>query len=1812
MPPEYSDVCLHNVTDSTEVLNDSVWSSYVNSNLVYQDVFMICIILLCVYSSVLVVVDRCVHRLVAKVVVDPQLVNSIKLLIVTCIYHVLLVWCFPSREVDYGPTFTQFSISFLCTTLYRDYYGLVDFRDLPRLPALVTVIGAFAEEYWKKNSFYATIFIIVIEVYYTGHRWSRFIHFLFSSIPFPFDGILHALLNLSIMWMEMGPSIVAQGYWKETKEQRKKRIQRLYESEISSKDFNPKVTRYNVKGNFQLYGFTKIGNVYYKFPSSCSRATLINFIVKCEEQDPELFGRLKCHGILPQKWKREYVKVLPSIGPYEQPIEESVHQVTPLGAFEDEADPLGFFTKDDAESGERLVGQLAKILLIVNAFVHKDITAMSLIAVQHATELKLVSTFMGNEHVSLIDYFSDFFSEAHDWQRVFMLSIAPEVTAQGLVDDVMSVIPSELKHSPLIMKTIAFVTFISVAQFTQDSYIAKHFLSRINFRNITELSVSAILIGQITREIYLCLERYKNGQYWLGLSKDTAFIHECEALVEGEVPSLTEEETGDMIRKLEDLMISRDNLRDNAEILKFKEKIRVRIRELVDLNLVNKPRVPPVVLFLTGPPGCGKTSLIESTMNALAEANGFARKRGDTVFYMNSDKYPVEAMPRSDAAFLVMNDIKSNFSNDNKQGLLPFDTVMQQIVDSTPLQFPQAFNKGQIFYNLKFVIITSNYENFLMPESPMKLVRRFNNGVMLKMGFKNDVDYDTAANLTQGARNELIRFTVLKSSVSKNVLSFNPTANPVVLHSYQEYFDHVTTRLSAALGNNAVSMARFSADNCKCGVARSFHVVRDSYMQFSEKCDVQGNVPYVPPPSTPSLPIPDLTDAVSRVVRLEGDDPLVAIEAIAVMPEDKLAELDDEVLIAFSDYCISKNKHLDQAAVCQRLVIIPSGWWEHIHDTVAYTCLIWFIFALVRIFGGKIYDAYDVGRTLIVVQADHLLSQDTLLRFIPQKYKPGFYVLRAACKVNSFVGRLRLFFKQYKTEIALVIGSYAVYSLFLKSKFTEQGAVQSVSTTRDFKKFERDTVMMMPTQQVNRSWAAVGEVKHAVVRTAGVGEGDLCSLIAGNHLKGTSHHGTKKASCVYALALDNETILINKHYLTFNESYKEEGVIVSFNGIDQTVFPRDIKENPNSEAVCIPNVYGPFKNIRKYISPQDKSFYRGIVIHRDDGNSRHEFKRSTVTLNGQTYPSYFTTSLESEPGDCGSVLILTEGGQSYIGGFLFAKRMGGYFTKPEIHFTDVWIPEEYTAQGAYSDFVYERIPDLKPISNASEQVKHETAYFLPIGSSGKPTNSFRSQVVKTDKYDHFSQFLSEEFVPPKDIGGKIGDQYKSAWTNTFSNFHWPCEVSYTSMIAAADDYVSDIIENSKQPILRPLWFEEAIKGQLDAKVDKIKFDTSAGKYWKDTFGFRKKTDLFSDDGLGNLTVDPNFEQSVYDKLELLDEGIVVSPLVHLVPKDEVREKAKIDNYKIRLFCVHDADYNTVLRMYCMPIVNFLLYNKEASECHGQMNAAGKEWTRLVEYLREVGDNFSDLDFSAFDTSHSYVMFKACAHVFCKLAIWCGYTEKEAQVTAWCVESLTSQLAVYKEDYFIKGKGMSSGVMITLILNSIVNSLLLRCAFRELVPNVKFREHVRCATVGDDNVLCISDDVIELFNMVDIAPLYASWGYKVTPASKDGEFVKKMALEDLVFLKRKFVLWDDGFYRAPLAPDSLYKALCFERKDGLRGLERLIGVYMGACREAYLHGEEFFNEFVTNCQKGFEVELPHFSFQQLNEEFLEKGITTDWA
>lgn len=1689
-----------------------------------------------------------------------------------------------------------------------------------------------------------------------------------------------------------------------------------------SKNYD-KVYNSRWKVGTKMRGRTQCGRHGFAFPVTCTRREFINFLeIMLDVTREERMSLFKDGIILTERVALHYARVFP---------------------------PGTLATPYSANSGDIFKGisMLSTIVLILNAIQRKDYSDLGLLCVQQIEVIAPIAEYLGVA-------FSDFKQYIVD----FMYSDKAETQAD---DDPkfswVSQLPGMAKQSPLVSKVIALATFMFSANFVKESSLWKYFMQLVgpNFKEVRSKAFCSLLIGQVVWALWTGVKRMENFTDYeslLGLSKDGAFtegVNEIKLMREG---ALSDKEAEALIKKIDTLLNSRKGLMDSNNISRMCEYLVKRKKEVMCFTADYKAREKPIVIWLNGAPGGGKTTLIEGLKNFLAVKDGIPRKNGDTIMYNIHDKYPAEMSHCYDSRYMEINDIPADYSKYTNEGFVPLDVLLQQVIDTSPLTFQAAFDKGIIYNHIRYVFITSNHLSYKMSGEIEKLQRRMDDSILFDISFKGAKTYGAVAALGSKVRNDNLKFTVLKANCGDTrIMRFSPTD---VSMDYKFFVPYLEKRIDALREGRLFEYTMFNTTVCSCGLSSAHHLCNMNYIKLSSRCDLsllkdsehdfdgtfigevtllsdeedESELPseidileqemvewreYVTPIALAlSMRIPSLftatdmcrgnahlcrvlksrlsrgltlyseikTHEVADVLRLlhslqefdssftfeiprkigditmlhgEGDtisdiffsysaQERVALEdvhnacvAIATQVGDDPPPNLQKGLIYVHNGLVNQRFSLTESlrghlGIIRNAYILPPNTQEMLTDKVdpqsAFVFLGWVGLAI-NLFRNApsltAWQMYALWFKLNVYFVALTFFYSMITTYLSIRYGNSYtvreHVLNA--KLTSAIFRVQKFIFDHKKTISVLgLSSIVGYALTRERRqvVETQGVTRLNYDANSLTTSVMRTHMQMSTN--NRPWSRQGPLRMIELTTSNVNADDLRTKVARSVLPALFaplEDFTSGCRSGYIFVLSSQAIVVNKHYLVHKDDVTKlcDTVVKLEDQRELLLRAEDMNEVLGSEAIIVNcSDFPTHENLSKFLPKQlpPGACFDGIYVPTGE---KVVVKGENITLKEGhgDYPA-MSCKLETTKGDCGNILLGTVNGNTFIAGMLFAGLPGAQHTT---YFTGIGAQEHQCCR-----VVIPEPENLGPLDPGSEISNDPHAALYPIGTNpAEGKQGFRTAFRETRLYPYLKDKLSEPYGYPTKIAGNIStdpDTYVhgSAWRNTFAKFDLTNCASHSLLGVCALEYVSIM---PKEGPLAPLTLEQAFFGAPEVGVEGFPMKTSAGPFWR-KFGCKTKQDLFSQNPeTGLYEILPLFREAVQRGLDSLEHGVVVAPHVELAAKDEVRPERKLREYKVRLFSVVDADYNVLMRMYVMPIVVYLLKHKYASECFGQMHAASVQWTELKNYLTASGfTKFADMDFSSFDTCHDSRIFRAVSNVMLLLALHVGYSEKDAMKVKYLVESMSVQLCQYKGDYFVKTKGMPSGVILTLIINSIANSLLMRIVFCSLTqkPVSEFRNHIRLATVGDDNIHSFSDEIAGKFTMSRAAPIYKQLGYTITPASKAGEFVDSMTLEELTFVKRRFVLWDDGYYRAPLDKDSIYKAFCFETKRGLEGsVERLKSVYTSGVYEAYLHGRDFFDEFVKEMSSLYQQhELPFdpISFEELNIKFLKDGITTQFV
>jgi hypothetical protein len=336
-------------------------------------------------------------------------------------------------------------------------------------------------------------------------------------------------------------------------------------------------------------------------------------------------------------------------------------------------------------------------------------------------------------------------------------------------------------------------------------------------------------------------------------------------------------------------------------------------------------------------------------------------------------------------------------------------------------------------------------------------------------------------------------------------------------------------------------------------------------------------------------------------------------------------------------------------------------------------------------------------------------------------------------------------------------------------------------------------------------------------------------------------------------------------------------------------------------------------------------------------------------------------------------------------------------------------------------------------------------------------------------------------------------------------------------------------------------------------------------------------------------------------------------------KDEATKFSKIEAKKTRVFTGAPFDWSFVVRKYLLSFVRVLQRNRFVFEAAPGTNAQSLEWQEIRNHLTKFGeDTMVAGDYAAFDKTMPPCIILAAFEIMATICKEAGYTPEDLRVVQGIAEDTAFPLVDFNGDIVEFFGSNPSGHPLTVIVNSLANSLYMRYCYTVLSPQkscTDFQDNVALMTYGDDNVMGVSPKA-PFFNHTAIQAALADVGIKYTMADKEAESVPYLHVSQVSFLKREW-RWDEDVkaYLAPLEEASIAKSLTrVVASRTVPAEKQAVDVMSSACREYFFHGKEIFEtkknmllEIVEECELQAYVSRTSFpTWEQLKDCFWENS------
>lgn len=552
-----------------------------------------------------------------------------------------------------------------------------------------------------------------------------------------------------------------------------------------------------------------------------------------------------------------------------------------------------------------------------------------------------------------------------------------------------------------------------------------------------------------------------------------------------------------------------------------------------------------------------------------------------------------------------------------------------------------------------------------------------------------------------------------------------------------------------------------------------------------------------------------------------------------------------------------------------------------------------------------------------------------------------------------------------------------------------------------------------------------------------------------------------------------------------------------------------------------------------------------------------------------TFEQYMAFGINStQNGDCGSpYLVHTPLGPSIVAihQAINAECVSGVsLTKPMI---ESLIPSESKIQGGslvrptckFTLTNWSMNSNLRRIPNA---------HFTIFGTSQRRFPA-KSKVRKSILYEScIEQGMEDIYAAPK-----MRD--REVWINqAIPMVEREIEINHKLLDEARDLFIDEVLNKIPAEEFQEIFIlseHQSLNGVDSMKyVDKIPRKTSAG------FPFNCSKSKFltlNDDG--TATLDEEKWEDVRAVDAILRDGQRAMPVFMGSLKDEVVTKEKREKKKTRVFTGSPLSFSLLMRKYLLTINAFIQKRRSQFECCVGIDALGPEWHDLAVYLKEFSDLYVAGDYKAYDKTMTPDLILAAGEIVLEMCKRARYEDQDLQAVESIFFDIAFPVTNFDGDIIMTCGAEPSGHPLTVIVNSLVGSLLMRMAFVNLFPRESFKQNVRLLVYGDDNLLSTKKGE---FSHCYIADFLQTQGLTYTMAEKGAESRPFVTFDECSFLKRTFE-WHEELQRyvGPLAESSMRKSLMYYLPKGSISEENwAVEVMDTYCREMFFHGRDKFN------------------------------------
>lgn len=559
-------------------------------------------------------------------------------------------------------------------------------------------------------------------------------------------------------------------------------------------------------------------------------------------------------------------------------------------------------------------------------------------------------------------------------------------------------------------------------------------------------------------------------------------------------------------------------------------------------------------------------------------------------------------------------------------------------------------------------------------------------------------------------------------------------------------------------------------------------------------------------------------------------------------------------------------------------------------------------------------------------------------------------------------------------------------------------------------------------------------------------------------------------------------------------------------------------------------------------------------------------------------------------GDCGSIILAQASRGWYVHSLISAGDKKGFGVAQLLKKSAIVSNPLFSTFGSEAYFEEGNATSGK-LQNLSERNK----FTWTVDGQAEIVGSFDSRTAPKSRVEP-SKYAAElravlpieiDYGPPVMKVVRRGEDYVDPWVLNINKQFGPNTKFPDSIVqVAAASFAADLLKDTDWLSgVAPVSEEVAINGEVgNPFVNGLPMGTSGGFVQSGPKRF-----LFERENDSSPYVPKQLLRERIDSLKacyVSGERACVLMSAHL--KDEPVSSAKIEACKTRVFTGCAVDTSVVMRQQYLKVTEAFMRNNILTECMVGLNCYGPDWEKLFYHLTR-GEKSCDTmifgDFKAFDKQMPCVLVYYAFWVLTQLNVFSGtFSEEDLKIQMGLATDISYPYINFNGDVVMMYGSNSSGHPLTVIVNSIANSLYMRICYMRIFPEEcvsNFKRDIRLATLGDDNVM---SSIRPEFNHTSVQKVLAGFGIEYTMPDKESLTVPFVSIFDFDFLKRKFKHFE-GKVIAPLELESTFKSLvCIQKKGNISDAEQTAQAYLSARREWSLHGKEVFDRLTKDVDR----------------------------